>query len=254
MDLLKPSPKLIVANWKMNPSSYGEAEELLQAVLSGIRGIRGVEVVFCPPFPWLTDFSHTLKSVSFGAQDVFWEDQGAYTGEVSPAMLKNSRVTHVIVGHSERRRHLGETDAMVNRKVRAALTAGLTAVLCVGENSRADDDVELVLTKQVGAAIEGVPKAYVERLVVAYEPVWAIGTGIADTPDDALSAAISIRKTIRTRFDKKTAERLRVLYGGSVTTANAESFLREQGIAGALVGGASLRAEEFIEIVRQAAV
>ncbi|MBI2623916.1 triose-phosphate isomerase [Candidatus Parcubacteria bacterium] len=246
-------PKLIVANWKMNPATYAEAEELLASVLEGTRGARGVEVIICPPFVWLTDFSHKMKSISFGAQDVFWETQGAYTGEISPAMLVSSRVTHVIVGHSERRRHLGETDEMVNRKVRAALTAGLEVILCVGEHSRDEDDVVRVLDGQVSAALAGVPKQYLERLTVAYEPVWAIGTGTADTPNDALSAAISIRKTIRNLYDKKTASGVRVLYGGSVNTANAAPFLREEGIAGALVGGASLRAEEFIEIVRQAA-
>lgn len=252
MDIAKPFPKLIVANWKMNPATYAEAKDLLAAVLEGTKKARGAEVVICPPFVWLTDFSHKTRSVSFGAQDVFWETQGAYTGEISPAMLTSSRVTHAIVGHSERRRYLGETDAMTNRKVRAALTAGLTAILCVGEPARDEDDVARVLEGQVSAALAGVPKQYLERLVVAYEPVWAIGTGVADTPDDALSAAISIRKTVRARFDKKTAERLRVLYGGSVTAANVAPFLREAGIAGALVGGASLRAAEFIEIVRQA--
>lgn len=245
--------KLIVANWKMNPATYAEAEALLTAVLEGTKRVRGVEVVICPPFVWFTDFSHKTKSVFFGAQDVFWETQGAYTGEISPVMLTSSRVTHVIVGHSERRRHLGETDEMVNRKVRAALTAGLTVILCVGEQSRDDNDVARVLEGQVSAALAGVPKQYLDRVVIAYEPVWAIGTGTADTPDDALSAAISIRKTVRNLFDKKTAERLRVLYGGSVGAGNAASFLREEGIAGALVGGASLKPDEFARIVESAA-
>ncbi|MBI3304869.1 triose-phosphate isomerase [Candidatus Parcubacteria bacterium] len=245
--------KLIIANWKMNPQNYAEAEQLLAAVLGGVKRIRGVTVVFCPPFVWLTDFSHKMRPVSFGAQDVFWELAGAYTGEVSLSMLQTSRVSHVIVGHSERRRWLGETDEMVRRKVAAVLAAGLTAILCVGEESREQDNVSAVLEQQLVAALGGLAKASLARLVVAYEPVWAIGTGEADSSSNALSAAITIRKVIRDRFDQKVAQSVPVLYGGSVSSENIVSFLSEEGIDGALVGGASLRASEFIELVRRAA-
>ncbi|MBI2625841.1 triose-phosphate isomerase [Candidatus Parcubacteria bacterium] len=245
---------LIIANWKMNPQNYAEAEQLLAAVLGAMKRIRGVTVVFCPPFVWLTDFSHKLRQASFGAQDVFWESAGAYTGEISPAMLKASRVSHVIVGHSERRRWLGETDEMVRRKLAAVLAAGLTAILCVGEDSREEgNNVSAVLEQQLEAALTGLAKASLARLVVAYEPVWAIGTGESDSPSNALSAALTIRKVIRDRFDQKVAQGVPVLYGGSVSSENIVSFLSEKGIGGALVGGASLYAEEFIALVTRAA-
>lgn len=245
--------KLIIANWKMNPQNYAEAERLVAAVLEGVKGMRGVVVVLCPPFVWLTDFSHKMRRAAFGAQDVFWESSGAYTGEISLPMLQDSQVSHVIVGHSERRRWLGETDEMVRLKVAAVLEAGLTAILCVGEESRDEGNVSAVLEQQLSAALAGLPKASLARLVVAYEPVWAIGTGEADSPSNALSAAIAIRKVIRDRFDQKVAQGVPVLYGGSVSSENIVSFLNEEGIDGALVGGASLRAPDFIELVRRAA-
>lgn len=250
--MLKP---IIVANWKMNPQTATDAVRLFRAVAKGVRGVKNVEVIIAPPFVYLA----SLKAKSYklqaylAAQDCFWEERGAYTGEVSPAMLKALGVTHVIIGHSERRQYLGETDEMVNKKIKAALRAGLKPILCVGERVRErKNEIPASVGEQVKKALAGLKKNEFKNGVIAYEPVWAIGTGTADTPESATRAALYIRKIVRDMFGAGTADSLRVIYGGSVSAKNAASFISRdiRGMEGLLVGGASLKAEEFVEIVK----
>jgi len=218
---------LIIANWKMNPETAIEAQRLLDAIGKGLQGIRGVEVVICPPFLYLPMFQALEFKFQVGAQDCFWEAQGAYTGEVSPNMLKDLGCTHVILGHSERRKYSGETEEMVQKKMKAALAAGLKVVLCVGENEEVPDDTP--------------------NLLVVYEPEWAIsseGGGAADPKVVALKVA-DMRRTLQTTP---------ILYGGSVDSSNIATFLKETGVQGALVGSASLDEKEFVSLVKNAIV
>ena len=252
--------KLIVANWKMNPQTHREAEQLARGVSETARKVKGVTVVLCPPFVWLTDLSHKpLAGVKFGAQDVFWEERGAFTGEVSPTMLKKSGVEYVIIGHSERRRWLYETDEMVNKKVLAALRAGLNVILCAGESAsvrkKGMGAAKHYVREQLRKDLKGVsPASFKSDLIIMYEPIWAISTARsvrsqdnADTPGDAVHMISSMRNFLRSRFHIK---RIRVIYGGSVNPQNAHGFLTPKEIDGALVGGASLKAKEFSQIVR----
>lgn len=250
--------KLVVANWKMKPETLAEAKRLVAASVRAAHAARGVEVVLCPPFPFLGGLPKRRSAPWFGAQDVFWESgSGAYTGEVSVSMLKDVGCRYVIVGHSERKRHLGETDGMIQKKVRAALSAGLKAVLCVGESTREEDTrsnvVDRAIETQLFKALEGVPSAFLKDLIVTYEPVWAISTtegARAATPDDALQAALLIRKLIGRTFGRAAAEKLKVLYGGSVDRKTVTPFIREREIDGVLVGAASADQKEFAALLK----
>ena len=242
--------KFIVANWKMNPQTYKEAEDLIKKVLKSVNKVSGVDIVFCPPFTWLTDFSHKNKSsASFGAQDVFYKKEGAYTGEISSKMLKNSKVDYVIIGHSERRK-LGEMDEIINKKIKAALSVGLKPIFCVGENK--GEDKSAVLEKQIVEGLAGVSNVngQMSNVVIAYEPVWAIGTGNNCSVDETMSSVLFIRKVISNLYNRGLANKIRIIYGGSVTSKNSNSYITEAGTDGLLVGGASLDAENFIKIIK----
>lgn len=238
--------KLLIANWKANPDSSGRALALARKIHAGIPLGRGVDVVIAPPFLFLQLVGGALTRAELGAQDLFWEDLGPYTGEVSWRQLKHFGVKYAIVGHSERRALLGETDEMVNKKVRVALEAGITPVLCVGEPKDVRKSGIAAAKRYVAAQLEkdldGVRNG---RIVIAYEPVWAIGTG---TPDSPKSAAEMIHY-IKERVPQGMQKQLRVLYGGSLSAANTDVFLKEPEIDGALVGGASLNPREFIKII-----
>lgn len=251
---------LIIANWKCNPATQIEARHLFDFVIGELKDIKNVEVVLCPPFVWLPVLGSFKPSEAFsaGGQDLFWEKQGPYTGEISPLMLKDLGCEYVIVGHSERRQHLGETDEMINKKLKAALKNRLKPILCVGEKIRDSFDnegrpenyINPIVEEQLKKALESIDKSRVADIVVAYEPIWAIGSGEPDTPDDALSASLLIRKTIVKMFDSRAlANKIRVIYGGSVDSKNIASFANQDGIDGVLVGGASLNASEFVKIV-----
>ncbi len=249
---------LIIANWKANPKTVRRAVALARAadleISSASRRNRNIELVIAPPFPFLVPVKGVLTRAMLGAQDVFWEPQGPYTGEVGTALLKNIGVRYVILGHSERRMHLGETDEMVARKVRAALDAGIIPVVCVGERTREGNDIPPVVGDQVRAALRNVKKNHAGRLVIAYEPVWAISThprARPDRPESAFRAAVYIRKVAAAALGRAAAEKIRVIYGGSVNAENITGFLREAGMAGALVGSASLRPEEFKKLLRR---
>ena len=243
---------LIVANWKMN-KSLKDAQQYGQELLPLLADYSGVEVVVCPPFTSLTVMNQILtgSEIKLGAQNLFWEMKGAYTGEISPAMLVDTGCTAVILGHSERRQIMGENDAIINRKVRAALDAGLIPILCVGEtlqereNNRAREVVKEQLTRDL-KNITFAPQG----LVIAYEPVWAIGTGVNASSDDAQEMIGFIRSYLAKLYNRELADSVRILYGGSVNEENIAEFMGEDDVDGALVGGASLQANSFARIVR----
>ena len=247
--------KLIIANWKMNPDSPGRAVRLAREIEKGLIGIKNAEIVIAPPYLFLKDVSQVLKRAKLGAQNMHWQDIGPYTGEVSWHQLKHLHVTHVIVGHYERRIHLGETNEMINKKVKAALRAGLIPVLAIGEQKRMPEDaMRLVLLRQLSRGLSGVSANDFKNGVIAYEPVWAIGTGLAATPQHARKALGMIQEILG-RIWKTKKVSTPILYGGSVNSKNAYSFLSPKGGAmhGMLVGGASLKPKEFIKIVQSAA-
>jgi len=230
-----------------------EALALVGAMRQRLEAMPGVEVVLCPPFVSLSALAGVLKGspIGLGAQNMYFQEKGAYTGEVSPLMLRGL-CQYVILGHSERRHCFGEADELINKKLRAALAWGLKPILCVGERleEKEKGQAEAVVERQLRGALEGV--ADPDGLVVAYEPVWAIGTGRAATPADAQETMAFLRRSLGELCGGSTAQALRLLYGGSVTKENIGSFLKEPDIDGALVGGASLKAEEFLGIVEQA--
>ncbi len=248
---------IVAANWKMHKTHLEaiQTAQKLSYLLDGDDTER-VEVVLCPPFTALRAVQTLIDAdrlpFRLGAQNVHWEEKGAFTGEVSPPMLQALRCTYVIVGHSERREHFGETDAHVARKVRAVLDHGMTPILCVGETLEERESGRAV-DKVVGQVREDLSKVGPDeaaRAVVAYEPIWAIGTGRACDPPDAGEAIRAIRDTVETMFSTDVAETLRVQYGGSVKAGNIREFMAHPEIDGALVGGASLDPEEFALIVK----
>lgn len=248
---------IVAANWKMH-KTHLEAIQAVQKLsyLLAKEDTDRIEVVVCPPFTALRAVQTIVEAdklpFGLGAQDVHWEDQGAFTGEVSPPMLTALRVSYVIVGHSERRQHVGETDATVARKLRAVFRHDMTPILCVGETDeereagRATD----VVTSQVREDVSKVGPDQAARLVIAYEPVWAIGTGKACSPEDAGEAVRAIRDVLESMYSTDVAESVRVQYGGSVKAGNIREFMAVPEIDGALVGGASLDPEEFALIVK----
>jgi len=240
---------LIAGNWKMN-CTIDAAVELVTSVRESLGSVTGVEVVVCPPFVALHSVSNVLKEtqIKVGAQNVFYQDAGAFTGEISPPMLADLCL-YVIVGHSERRKWFGETDELVARKMAAARRHGLVPILCVGESLEENmaGRTEQVLAHQLRGALES--STLFKELVVAYEPIWAIGTGRPALPDDVNQTARAIRDMIGQLWDMESARKLRILYGGSVDSENVVEFVSLSDIDGALVGGASLRAPEFAEIV-----
>jgi len=244
---------LVAGNWKMN-TTVAEAEELARSMRHELEGIEGVEKVLCPPFVSLAAVGKVLQgsSVKLGAQNMYFEAKGAYTGEVSPAMLKGL-VEFVILGHSERRLYFKETDRLINKKVRAALDFGLKPILCVGERLEENEagKTEQVLTRQLEGSLAGIAPA--AELTVAYEPVWAIGTGKAATGLAAARSIKFVRDVLARLWDGDTTQRVRLLYGGSVTRSNIAEFLSQREIDGALVGGASLKIDDFPGIAAQSA-
>jgi triosephosphate isomerase (TIM) len=244
----------VAGNWKMN-KTVAEARQLVAEMAPGLQAIGAVEQVLCPPFTSLVAVSAMLAGtgLGLGAQNMYWEEAGAYTGEVSPAMVAEL-CGYVILGHSERRTYFGETDRSVNRRVLAALAHNLIPIMCVGETlaENAAGETTQVVTRQVREGLQGVAAEKAGLVVVAYEPVWAIGTGRAATGEGA-NAVIRdcIRKPIAEMFGEPTAQAVRVLYGGSVTPANAAEFFSQAEIDGALVGGASLK-PDYIKIVQAA--
>jgi triosephosphate isomerase (TIM) len=248
--------KILAANWKMN-LTHSEAEAYVSALLAEIGEVNDVEIVIFPPFtaiPALALASAKMQFIRLGAQNMHWEKSGAFTGEISAGMLRALYVKYVLVGHSERRLLFGETDELVNRKVRSALEAGLRPILCVGEKLMERDagEEKEVLERQLRRGLEGVINKDLTEIVIAYEPVWAIGTGRTATPAQAQEAQAFIRSVLASLSDETAAERVRIQYGGSVKADNAEEIMRQKDVDGALIGGASLDPRSFAHCIRGA--
>ena len=252
--------RLIAGNWKMNKTASEGAALVREIAALLARGpdadAAAPEVLVCPPFTSLGAAVEAARGtcVAVGAQNVHWAANGAFTGEVSVAMLAAVPVTHVLVGHSERRQYFGETDQTVNQRVHAAVAGGLTAVLCVGEtlSERESGHTHAVVGRQTRTALEGLSRENMARVVLAYEPVWAIGTGRVATDEQAQEVHASLRGILRDLYGAATAEATRILYGGSMKPENAEALLAKPDIDGGLIGGASLKAADFVAIVRAA--
>ena len=247
--------KIVAGNWKMN-KTVAEAQELVSALVPVLGAIDGVDRVLCPPFTTLYLVGEMLKGtgIGLGAQNMFWEPSGAFTAEVAPAMVAEL-CQYVIIGHSERRQYFGETDETVNKRVKAALEIGLNPIVCIGETleeNQAGKTAEVV-ARQVREGLADLTPEEGAKLVVAYEPVWAIGTGLAATAEDAnIIHRDVVRKSLGDMFGKDVAQGIRIQYGGSVKPNNASDFFAQSDIDGALVGGASLKAEPFIAIAKAA--
>lgn len=247
--------KIIAGNWKMS-TSHASAHLLAEGVLKGLTVNDRIGVILCPPFPYLLTVAQVLHGgpIALGAQNLYPELEGAFTGEVSPTMLLDVGCQYVILGHSERRHRLSESDAFINRKVHAALKAGLNVILCIGETleERQAGKTEIILGKQLDGSLANVAADALTNLVIAYEPVWAIGTGVNATPEQAQQAHHFLRQRLAARYDRQLASAVHIQYGGSVKPDNAASLLHQPDVDGALVGGASLKADSFLAIVNAA--
>ncbi|SEN70026.1 triose-phosphate isomerase [Lihuaxuella thermophila] len=246
---------VIAGNWKMH-KTVEEAVDFVETIQrSELPG--EVETVLCAPFLALPALAEKAKGskIGIGAQNVHWEEQGAYTGEVSVPMLKAAGVQYVIIGHSERRTYFAETDETVNRKVKAAIAGGLTPIVCVGEvlEERESGQTKQVVQEQVKKGLNGLSSEEMKKVIIAYEPVWAIGTGKASTAEDAEEVISFIRKTVADLFDQQVANEVRIQYGGSVKPENIGTYIAQPNIDGALVGGASLEPASFLKLVEAAA-
>lgn len=244
---------MIAGNWKMFTSA-AEAAALVKSLKVKVLNIHSVDMVVCPPFTNLSTVAELLKgsAIQLGAQNLYWEDQGAFTGEISAKMLLGIGCQFVIIGHSERRQFFGETEETVNRRLRKTLSAGLTPIFCVGETlaQRQAGTTEKIVETQMRGGLKDVDADDFKKVVIAYEPVWAIGTGVNATPQQAQEVHAFIRGLLAKIYSGVIAEQTRILYGGSVKSANASELLREADVDGALVGGASLEAESFAGIIK----
>ena len=243
----------MAGNWKMNKTT-GEAIDLVRELKAAISGVKGVEVAVAPPFTALYAVCKELEgsSIRLAAQNLYWEEKGAFTGEVSPLMLKEVGCHYVIIGHSERRQFFGETDETVNRRIKAALAQGLKVIFCIGEilKEREEGKTFSVIERQVEDGLKNLSDKEMKNIVIAYEPVWAIGTGKTATPGQAEEVHWFIRGKIEKLYSLKVSEEIRIQFGGSVTPENIKGLMEQGNIDGALIGGASLKAESFSKIVR----
>jgi len=239
--------KIIIANWKMNPNSKAKMLSLSGALSRGLKGNKA-EVVVCAPFVYLPLMNS--KFFKLGAQDCFWEKKGAFTGQISVEMLKDLGVRYVLCGHSEKRQ-FGETDADVHKKVKAVLAAGVSPVLCVGENKEQREKKETfsIIEKQIKEGLKKIPKQQIAKVIIAYEPIWAISPNGPCSPDNAITVILFLRKLIGKITNKQTANNIKILYGGSVNSQDVKDYMVSDFISGVLVGAASLSVLEFIKVV-----
>ncbi|OGC34427.1 triose-phosphate isomerase [candidate division WOR-1 bacterium RIFOXYB2_FULL_48_7] len=244
---------LLAGNWKMN-TVLQESVQLAEALNKLVGDVNDRDILVCPPFTAINSVAEALRNsvIMVGGQDLFWEEKGAFTGQVSPKMLKSVGASYVIIGHSERRQFFAETDETVNKKLCAALANNLHPIICVGEMlaERENNTTLKVIEKQIKGGLKGLAVGDAQRITVAYEPVWAIGTGKTATPEQAQEVHAFIRKLLVEMFDKPTAEIIRILYGGSVTPDNIKVLMAQADIDGGLVGGASLKADSFAKLVK----
>jgi len=244
--------KFIIANWKCNPPTEKKAQQLFLSIKRGLKKKKNMEVIICPPFCYLSVINNNLSFFKLGAQNCFFEDKGAYTGEVSCEMLKSLKCKYVIIGHSERRKIFGETDEIINKKIKKALKFGLEPIFCIGETleEKQQNDTFKILEKEIKKGLEKVSKNEIEKIIIAYEPIWAIGSDNPCEEDQAMTVALFIRKLISRLYNKQIAKKIRILYGGSTNSQNAFNYLRNSEIQGLLVGGSSLQAKEFIKMIK----
>ncbi|MCK4810527.1 MAG: triose-phosphate isomerase [Candidatus Omnitrophica bacterium] len=244
---------LIAGNWKMH-KTINEAVELVSALKRELFDFNQADIVVCPPFTALDNVHEIIMdtNIKLGAQNLFYQKQGAFTGEVSPAMIKDCGCEYAIIGHSERRKYFGETDTMVNKRIQVALEEGFTPIFCVGETleERENNKTIEVIDIQLKGGLENMKEEDILKIVIAYEPVWAIGTGKTATPRQAEEVHMFIRKWIEEHYSSSCASMLRILYGGSVKAENIKDLMKQENIDGALVGGASLNADAFVSIVK----
>ena len=248
--------KVIAGNWKMN-NNLSESQNLITKLISGLSGEKiNCDVIICPPFTSLSEAASLIKNtvVKLGAQNMYFEENGAFTGEVSASMLKSVGCEYVILGHSERRTIFGEGDELINKKIKKALTSGLKPIFCVGETlqEREGNITKDVIKRQVTEGLKDISANDMDRIILAYEPVWAIGTGKTATPEQAEEVHAFIRDLIKNLYSQSVAESLVIQYGGSVKPDNAKELLSQKDIDGALVGGACLKADSFIGIIKAA--
>src|SRR3989338_836920 len=246
---------IIAGNWKMN-KTVEEAVSIAIGLKRKFYTFSEADIVICPPFTALSKVNEALvdSSIMLGGQDVYWEEEGAFTGEISPGMLKDAGCMYVIIGHSERRILFGESDEEVNNKLKVVLTYGMVPIMCIGERLEERDNGMTfeIIEKQLTRGLKNIAKEEIMRLVIAYEPVWAIGTGRTATPQQAEEAHKFIREFIEKSFDKEVSSKVRILYGGSVKPENIANLIAQEDIDGSLVGGASLDVNSFSEIVQNA--
>lgn len=242
---------LIVANWKMNPVSLNEAKTLFDKIKKKMK-TKKAEVIICPPFVYLSVLAQNLGGLALGAQNCFWEEKGAFTGEISALQLRDLKISYVILGHSERRKYFNETDAQINKKIRKSLSAKLKIILCIGESKEEQKNGKKaeVLERQIIEDLKNITNKEIKNIVIAYEPVWAIGPGDNCSIDETMSSILFIKKVISKLYNRVIADNIKVLYGGSVEPNNADLYIKNAGANGLLVGGASLHAEEFIKIIK----
>jgi len=245
----------IAGNWKMNSDSHSSVA-LAKAIVAGSQQLAGerAKILLCPPFVYIQAVVNAVSAshVTVGAQDMYFEQKGAFTGEISAAMLKDIGCSYVLCGHSERRHVIGEPDELINKKVSAAILGGILPILCVGEliEERKANNTTEVVTRQIKKGLAGLGEAKASAVTIAYEPVWAIGTGLTATPEQAQEVHALIRKLLAELYNSDMAENIHILYGGSVKPDNAGELMRQKDIDGLLVGGASLKADDFLEIIR----
>jgi triosephosphate isomerase len=243
----------LAGNWKMY-KTVREAVNLVEDLAKNTKDVREREVVVCPPFTALSSIAKTIEGthIKMGAQNMYYKEEGAFTGEISPLMLKDLNCTYVILGHSERRNVFGETDDLINLKLKAAFQTGLIPILCVGESlkQRESGETQSWVRAQVEKDLEGLTTSEIGKIVIAYEPIWAIGTGKTDTPEGANDTIGMVRNLIADKSSYEIAQKVRILYGGSVKAENIDGFMAQKEIDGALVGGASLKADSFSRIVK----
>ena len=244
---------IIAGNWKMNKTA-SEAKALVEELKAKVKDISSVDIVVCPPF---TSIDAAVKAaagsnIKVGAQNIHWADNGAFTGEISASMLKEAGVEYAIIGHSERRQYFGETDATVNKRLKAALAAGLKPIVCIGEllDEREGGHTQKVLFTQLEGGLADITEEQMAGIIIAYEPVWAIGTGKTATPEMAEETHCYIRQQLGDMFDQETAGKVRIQYGGSMKADNADSLVAQKNIDGGLIGGASLKADSFADLIR----
>jgi len=248
--------KIIAGNWKMN-NDLSESQNLITRLTSGLSNLKiNCDVIICPPYTSLSEANTLIKNtaIKLGAQNVYYEDNGAYTGEISPLMLKSVGCEYVIIGHSERRTIFKESNEMINKKIKKSLEHGLKVIFCIGETleEREKNITNDVIRKQVMEGLQDISEKDISNMIIAYEPVWAIGTGRNATPQQAQDVHLFIRKLIEDKYSMSSADNLTIQYGGSVKPDNAKDLLSQPDIDGALVGGACLKAESFIEIIKAA--